>query len=155
MCPHYSNAGKRGELAQRRVCQVSFLTAGFGAAACIPRHPVQLYELAAATLCLVAITLVERRGRDTAGSGVSTGIFLTGYFSLRIVIEFFKQVGVEQLREAGGPLETLNRMTGLTLNTAQWLSVVPVAIGSILLIRAARRNRPVLIAPAVAPRPVT
>lgn len=107
----------------------------------LPRHPVQLYEAAAAMLCVLAIWSMERQKVSRPGSGLSTGSFLLGYFTLRIGIEFLKQSGVEPLRASGGPLAWLERITGLPLNTAQWLSVIPATVGAVLVLRALRSRR--------------
>ena len=102
----------------------------------LPRHPVQLYEAAAAVASMLAIRAAERSGRARAGSGASIGIFLVVYFGARLVLERFKAPMTEQLFGAGGVLREM--LPALSATTGQWLSVVPALVGIVLVVRASR-----------------
>jgi phosphatidylglycerol:prolipoprotein diacylglycerol transferase len=100
-----------------------------------PRHPVQLYEVVAGLAAVALMWLVERRGRRRVGSGLTTAVGLLAYFGLRVLVEPFKPPPATS-RTLLAPLADA---TGLALTPAQWLSLVPLTLGVVLLVRALRR----------------
>lgn len=85
-----------------------------------PRHPTQLYESLAYFLVSLSALAIERRAKGKLPIGFSFGYILTFGFLARFIIEFFKenQEAFEQ---------------SMTLNMGQLLSLLPVAIGIVLL----------------------
>ena len=88
------------------------------------RHPAQLYEAFAYALLFVIMYYVlypkaELRNKP----GFLFGTWLVGIFSARFIIEFFK-------KSQGGFEESLGLLT-----TGQWLSIIPVLLGTYLMIR--------------------
>lgn len=55
-----------------------------------PRHPSQLYEVAIGIIVFAIIYLTDRRMGEARPQGLMTGLLLVSYFSLRFLIEFFK-----------------------------------------------------------------
>lgn len=55
-----------------------------------PRHPSQLYE-AFVGLAVFLVLLLIIKAKPAYKSGLLTGIFLTVYFSVRFILEFFKE----------------------------------------------------------------
>ncbi|OWQ90994.1 prolipoprotein diacylglyceryl transferase [Roseateles aquatilis] len=105
----------------------------------IPRHPVQLYEMAAYLLVLVLLRIAARRHAALERQGLLTGLFLMLVFGARAVIEHWKTPQASY--EAAD-----------FLSVGQWLSVPFVLLGIALVIRAyrnprARAGRPVALAP--------
>ena len=108
----------------------------------VPRHPAQLYDMLMGPITWLVLREVERREIRPVGSGLIAGVFLTVYFSLRIGVEFFKDFYVEQLRTMA-PLRAVEELVGFQIHTGQWLSIVPVVAGLLLMIRALRATSPV------------
>jgi len=93
----------------------------------LPRHPVQLYEsIGYVILFFVLLKIYNSTIRDNKGS--LFGIFLIGLFSIRFLIEFFK--------ESQGGIETF--LPGLS--TGQWLSIPFILIGLIMLYVSKRKT---------------
>jgi prolipoprotein diacylglyceryl transferase len=93
----------------------------------LPRHPVQLYEsIGYVLLFFVLLKIYNSTIRDNKGS--LFGIFLIGLFSIRFLIEFFK--------ESQGGIETF--LPGLS--TGQWLSIPFILIGLIMLYVSKRKT---------------
>ena len=88
-----------------------------------PRHPSQLYEALGGFVVLMVLLALGRR--RTLRPGVIAGVFLTGYFTFRFLVEFFKEYQVP---------------TGF-FTMGQYLSVPFIAFGAILL-AVALRQRP-------------
>ncbi len=105
----------------------------------IPRHPVQLYEIGNGLLTWVVLREVERRNIRPIGSGLIAGTFLATYFTLRILAEYFKMFYIEQLRTMS-PFRDVEELVGFPIHTGQWLSVLPVLAGVLLIRRALRRR---------------
>lgn len=80
------------------------------------RHPAQLYEAVCYALLFVVTIAIYKKMHHTIGKGIFFGLCLTTIFSLRIIIEFFKdnQVSFEN---------------GMILNMGQILSIPLVVIG--------------------------
>ncbi|NQU62358.1 MAG: prolipoprotein diacylglyceryl transferase [Rhodospirillales bacterium] len=89
-----------------------------------PRHPSQLYEafLEGAVLFTVLMWLA-RSESIRKRSGVLTGVFLAGYGTARMVVEFFRQ-----------PDAHLGFL-GLGATMGQWLSAPLIAVGIYLIVR--------------------
>lgn len=107
----------------------------------VPRHPVQLYDFAIGPLTWLVLRAVERRAIRPIGSGLLAGIFLVTYFTGRFFVEFFKGELEEQLRELSA-MRFLEHWMGFPLRTGQWLSLVFIAAGCVLMLRAWRGAAP-------------
>ncbi|MFH1530509.1 MAG: prolipoprotein diacylglyceryl transferase [Pseudomonadota bacterium] len=57
----------------------------------LPRHPSQLYEATGAALVFLVLYLLDRRLKEGRPRGLMAGLFLTGYFTFRFLVEFFKE----------------------------------------------------------------
>ena len=88
----------------------------------IPRHPVMLYEAAAYLLTFLALRLAYRRWTPGGPPGRLLGLCLILVFSARIATEPFK------LRQATFAEDWM-------LSVGQWLSILPVLAGLVLLFR--------------------
>ena len=82
----------------------------------LPRHPVQLYESITYALIFLLLLSLYRRTRALTPPGRLLGVFLTGTFSARFLIEFVKT------RQAAFGQE-------LTLSMGQWLSTPLIILG--------------------------
>jgi len=102
-----------------------------------PRHPAQLYDMLIGPVTYLVLHALERRGIRPVGSGLVAGAFLTVYFGLRIFVEQYKDFYVEELRELG-PFGSVEQWLGFPIHTGQWLSVLPVLFGILLIGRALR-----------------
>lgn len=107
----------------------------------VPRHPAQLYDLLIGPAAWLVLAAVERRNIRPIGSGLIAGTFLTAYFGLRIFVEQYKEFYPEEFRELG-PFAAAERWIGAPIHTGQWLSVLPVLVGVILIVRAMRMPPP-------------
>lgn len=112
----------------------------------VPRHPVQLYEALMGPATWLVLHAVERRDVRPIGSGLLGGTFLVTYFGLRFYMEQYKDFMIEQLRTMA-PFSTVERLVGAPIHTGQWLSLVPIAAGLALVVRALRGPRPLRHAP--------
>lgn len=92
-----------------------------------PRHPAQLYEAAAYALLFGALWVLYKKGAGRK-VGFLFGLFLAVLFSIRFVIEFFKenQVAFED---------------GLPLNMGQLLSLPFILCGIVILCRSVKRKK--------------
>ena len=91
----------------------------------LPRHPSQLYQFAAEGVILfIAVWLFSRRPRPEAAV---SGFFLLAYGLLRTAAELFRQPDPQLGYLIGG------------LTMGQLLSLPMVLIGTLLLVRSARR----------------
>ena len=91
-----------------------------------PRHPAQLYEAAAYLLLFVVLWTLYKKGEGKK-VGFLFGLFLTALFTIRLVVEFFKenQVGFE---------------AEMPLNMGQMLSIPFILCGIYLLVRPIRQK---------------
>lgn len=108
----------------------------------LPRHPAQLYEAAAALAVFAVVWCVDRRLGEGRPRGLLTGIFMTLYFALRLLVERWKEYQ-RFGRLAPDPLEQVIRVVpeaGFTLG--QWLSVPFVLVFAAVWIHALRARRP-------------
>ena len=88
----------------------------------LPRHPAQLYEAFCYLVLFFALRLVFKSKRNRK-PGQLFGIFFTGMFSIRFLIEFVKE-------SQGGFEEVMPFFT-----TGQWLSIPLIIIGFFFIIR--------------------
>ena len=96
-----------------------------------PKHPTQLYEALAYLVLGISLQLLYRYKADKLKRGFLFGLFLTGLFGARFLIEFIKEPQVDF--EAG-----------MTLNMGQLLSIPFVVAGIILMIRSGRIATPAM-----------
>ncbi len=90
----------------------------------IPRHPSQLYEFALEGLVLFAIVwLYSRRWRPL---GAVSAVFLIGYGTLRLLVEFTREP------------DSFLGLLALNLSMGQWLSLPMIAGGIAMLVWANR-----------------
>jgi phosphatidylglycerol---prolipoprotein diacylglyceryl transferase len=89
----------------------------------LPRHPSQLYEALGGLVVLVVLLALARR-RDTR-PGLLAGVFVTGYFTFRFLVEFLKAYAVP---------------TGF-FTMGQYLSVPFILFGIGLMVAACRKQR--------------
>ncbi|AGY92785.1 hypothetical protein SPICUR_09320 [Spiribacter curvatus] len=92
-----------------------------------PRHPSQLYELALEGLVLFA--LVWGFSRHPRPAGAVTGVFLSGYGSVRFAVEFVRL-----------PDAHIGYLSGGWLTMGQLLSLPMIAAGLVLLAWAYRQR---------------
>ncbi len=88
----------------------------------IPRHPVQLYEAISYLVLFVVMLLIYKSGSVQRISGRLTGIMLSGLFTTRFILEFFKEG--QAVHDASLPI-----------TTGQILSIPLVLFGLYLIIR--------------------
>ena len=88
----------------------------------LPRHPAQLYEAFCYLVLFFALRLVFKSGRNRK-PGQLFGIFFTGMFSIRFLIEFVKE-------SQGGFEEVMPFFT-----TGQWLSIPLIIMGFFFVLR--------------------
>lgn len=94
----------------------------------IPRHPVQLYEAGTYLLIFLLLNILYNRSRGKISANLLTGLFFTLIFSARFFLEY--------LKEAQATFEYQ-----LPLHMGQLLSLPLIALGLVLLWRAARETR--------------
>ena len=87
-----------------------------------PKHPTQLYEALAYLILGIALLMLYRYRLGRLKRGFLFGLFLTGLFGARFLIEFIKEPQVECEQT-------------MTLNMGQLLSIPFVIAGIILMIR--------------------
>jgi len=87
----------------------------------LPRHPAQLYEAIGYIFLFIILWTMYERNKNPK-PGLLFGVFLTSLFSIRFIIEFFKenQVDFEQ---------------GMTFNMGQLLSLPFIIAGLYLIFR--------------------
>lgn len=91
------------------------------------RHPSQIYEFGIGLLVLGILIVIDRwEGRERRRPGMLSAVLLCSYFFLRFVVEFFKE------------FQTLPASSMLTLG--HYLSVPPLVVGVVLLLRVLRRK---------------
>ncbi len=93
----------------------------------LPRHPAQLYEAAAYFAVFGILFAIYRRLGGRTPPGLLVGLFLVLGFGARTLIEFVKR------RQADYGAD-------LPFSVGQALSVLPIAVGVWLLVRALRRR---------------
>jgi len=93
----------------------------------IPRHPTQIYEALSYIVLFLILGLLYRKYKQNIKPGLLFGIFLIVLWSMRLIIEFFKEPQVAKEE---------NIINSIGLNIGQLLSLPFILIGLILLFRA-------------------
>ncbi len=86
----------------------------------MPRHPAQLYESLGYFLLFLLLRKIYK-DEKTINNGYLMGVFFTGMFSIRFIVEFVKE-------SQGGFEEFLPLLT-----TGQWLSIPLILLGLIFI----------------------
>lgn len=94
-----------------------------------PRHPAQLYEAFGYLLLFILLWNLYWKTDQKKNKGFLFGLFLTGLFSVRVLVENVKE------SQGGGLENTL----GL-LSTGQWLSIPFIVIGIGLMLYSRRKD---------------
>ncbi|MDA9623097.1 prolipoprotein diacylglyceryl transferase [Flavobacteriaceae bacterium] len=94
-----------------------------------PRHPAQLYEAFGYLLLFILLWNIYWKTDLKKNKGFIFGLFLTGLFSVRVLVENVKE------SQGGGLEDTL----GL-LSTGQWLSIPFIVIGIGLMLYSRRKD---------------
>ena len=94
-----------------------------------PRHPAQLYEAFGYLLLFILLWNLYWKTDLKKNKGFIFGLFLTGLFSVRVLVENVKE------SQGGGLEDTL----GL-LSTGQWLSIPFIVIGISLMLYSRRKG---------------
>jgi phosphatidylglycerol:prolipoprotein diacylglycerol transferase len=93
----------------------------------LPRHPAQLYEAAIGRAVLLALFMVDHNFKEEKRPvGLLAGVFFCGYFTLRFILEFYKEGGVV--------------VPSLPFTLPQLLCLPPALLGLILIIRSLPRS---------------
>ncbi len=90
----------------------------------VPRYPSQLFEAAMGVIAGIALFgtyFGYRKHGKKLPLGMSTAIIITSYFSMRFVVEFFKEYQIDELAMKGG------------LTMGQYLSIPFIIVGLIML----------------------
>ncbi|MFO8071645.1 MAG: prolipoprotein diacylglyceryl transferase [Polyangia bacterium] len=96
----------------------------------VARHPSQLYEFLLGMGVLFSLWIADRAaGREKRPLGLLAGLFLTIYFTGRFFVEFVKEY------------QSLDGSESF-LTMGQYLSIVPLAAGIVLLAWVAAKRRP-------------
>lgn len=86
----------------------------------IPRHPTQLYEASAYFLIFGILLYLYKSKKIIKPNGLIFGVFLTLLFSVRFIIEFFKE-------------NQVNFENDMTINMGQVLSIPFILVGLIII----------------------
>lgn len=105
----------------------------------IPRHPTALYEVLMGLITYMVLIYLKKRDVRRAGSGFLFGVFMICYFSFRFIVEFFKEFQVDKLMDKAREVSEAGQ--GMQLTMGQFLSIAPVLVGVIFVIRALRQDR--------------
>ncbi len=87
-----------------------------------PRHPAQLYESISYLIIFVILMFVYWKTDKKQKLGYIFGLFFVLLWSVRFVIEFFKEAQVDERAQ-------------WVLNTGQWLSIPLIAVGLYIMYR--------------------
>ncbi len=87
-----------------------------------PRHPTQLYEAFGYLITFILLWYVYWKTDKKDKLGYLFGLFMVCLWSVRLIVEFFKEAQVDQRAER-------------SLNTGQWLSIPLVLIGLFCMYR--------------------
>ena len=121
----------------------AFCFTRFDQGAMIPRHPSQIYEAFIGVAVLVLLLVVDRlAGKDKRPLGLLFGTFMSSYFALRFLVEYFKAY------------QTLP--TSYPVTMGQILSIPFFLVGVAVVVWSLKTRRPGHIPPEadkLAPRP--
>jgi phosphatidylglycerol:prolipoprotein diacylglycerol transferase len=93
----------------------------------LPRHPTQLYEMVNGLIVFGILFFLFKKKGDELPDGVLFYTFFVAYFSLRFIVEFFKEY------------QTLSQSQSF-LTMGQYLSIPFILIGVFMLIRRSRTS---------------
>ena len=93
----------------------------------IPRHPTQIYEALSYLIIFISLLLYYYKKQGKPRDGIIFGIFLIALFTMRFIIEYFKEVQVDFENK-------------LPLDLGQLLSIPFIASGIIILIIVGRKK---------------
>ncbi|MBU0992933.1 MAG: prolipoprotein diacylglyceryl transferase [Proteobacteria bacterium] len=100
----------------------------------VPRHPSQIYEVTIGLLVLFSLIVADRLWKgENRPLGFLSGLFAIQYFSLRFVVEFFKEY---QALPSGYPL-----------TMGQFLSIPFVVLGLVVMIWSLITKHPASLVP--------
>ena len=111
----------------------------------IPRHPTAFYEVLMGLVTAAVLLWIIRKDIRRTGSGLLSGVTLIMYFSFRFCVEFFKEYQVDKL--AKGAVEVAKAGEGIALTMGQYLSILPVCVGVLMLVLALRQSKEDIPAP--------
>lgn len=95
-----------------------------------PRHPSQIYEVLMSWAVFAILFFTDRHLKEERPRGLISSMLIMGYFTLRFVVEFFKEYQVDALVARGSPI-----------TMGQALSIPFVLIGLAWFIYAWRKGR--------------
>lgn len=95
-----------------------------------PRHPSQIYEVLMSWAVFAILFLADRPLKETRPRGLMSSLLIMGYFTMRFVVEFFKEYQVDALIARGSPI-----------TMGQVLSIPFILIGLAWFIHAMRKGR--------------
>jgi len=87
----------------------------------VTRHPSQIYEVMIGILLFIVLLLIYRKFGNRLKTGTLFGSFITGYFSLRFLVEYFKEY------------QTLSQSFPFTMG--QLLSLPFIILGVVILVK--------------------
>jgi len=94
----------------------------------IPRHPTQIYEAICYLIIFISLLLYYYKKDGKPKEGIIFGIFLISLFTMRFVIEYFKEVQVDFENK-------------LPLDLGQLLSIPFIIAGIIILVLVSRKKQ--------------
>lgn len=100
----------------------------------VPRHPSQIYEVLMSWIVFGILYLVDRHYEEERPRGMISSILLIGYFTLRFVVEFFKERQVDAIQQTV-------QQGDFSLTMGQYLSIPFVLAGVGWLVYALRKGR--------------
>lgn len=97
----------------------------------LPKHPTQIYEALSYLILGLILLWVYKKNLDKVHKGWFLGVFFTGCFGMRFLIEFIKepQVGFEE---------------NMALNMGQILSIPFIAAGIFFVVRSMIKREPAM-----------
>lgn len=116
----------------------------------LPRHPSQLYEALGGLAVFLLLLLVDRALKEKRPRGLLAGLFLTGYFTFRFLVEFFKEFQSLASLKLDPQLHviTVTPTSGLTMG--QYLSIPFILLGIVLVVMSIRIHAPAsVVSPSV------
>lgn len=99
-----------------------------------PRHPSQLYEVLLSWAVFALLYFVDRPLKETRHRGLMSSLLIIGYFTMRFIVEFFKDHQVEAIQQTV-------QSGGFSLTMGQYLSIPFVIGGIVWLVLALRKGR--------------
>jgi phosphatidylglycerol:prolipoprotein diacylglycerol transferase len=116
----------------------------------VPRHPTAFYEVLMGIITFSVLWLLAKKDVRRAGSGLTTGVFLVVYFTFRFLVEYFKEYQVDAFIERAERL-AMGADNGVQLTMGQYLSILPVLIGVLMIAMAMRMPKDAIADPLLQP----